>query len=99
MMHFIHLERESTVKCSQGNNSKLETCSGNLFSGTPPPAQLSKIKVPAPQTVVKKEKRQSSSRFNVSNNRELQKLPALKGFFSSHRYCFYKKNLKYCPSC
>lgn len=53
--------------------------SNKKSNSTPPPAQLSKIKVPAPQTVVKKEKRQSSSRFNVSNNRELQKLPALKG--------------------
>lgn len=53
--------------------------SNKKSNSAPPPAQLSKIKVPAPQTVVKKEKRQSSSRFNVSNNRELQKLPALKG--------------------
>lgn len=53
--------------------------SNKKSNNAPPPAQLSKIKVPAPQTVVKKEKRQSSSRFNVSNNRELQKLPALKG--------------------
>jgi hypothetical protein len=28
---------------------------------------------------VKKDKRQNSSRFNASNNRELQKLPSLKG--------------------
>ena len=29
--------------------------------------------------LVKKDKKQSSSRFNISKNRELQKLPALKG--------------------
>ncbi|XP_015279934.1 PREDICTED: serine/threonine-protein phosphatase 2A 56 kDa regulatory subunit delta isoform-like [Gekko japonicus] len=46
----------------------------------PPATQLSKIKVPPPQAAVKKEKRQSSSRFSISSNRELQKLPALKGF-------------------
>uniref|UniRef100_A0A803Y3H3 Uncharacterized protein n=1 Tax=Meleagris gallopavo TaxID=9103 RepID=A0A803Y3H3_MELGA len=84
--------------------------SNKKSNSSPPPAQLSKIKVPAPQTVLKKEKRQSSSRFNVSNNRELQKLPALKGtdceckteaaaFFLSHGYCFYEKNMKYCSSC
>lgn len=41
-----------------------------------------KIKAPVPQPVVvpvKKDKRQNSSRFNASNNRELQKLPSLKG--------------------
>jgi hypothetical protein len=30
---------------------------------------------------VKKERRQSSSHFNISKNRELQKLPLLKGVF------------------
>lgn len=51
----------------------------------PPPANLvAKCKlagavVPtAPGSGMRKEKRQSSSRFNVSHNRELQKLPALK---------------------
>ncbi|XP_077530856.1 serine/threonine-protein phosphatase 2A 56 kDa regulatory subunit gamma isoform-like isoform X2 [Haemaphysalis longicornis] len=50
----------------------------------PPPANLvSKCKlagaVPtAPGSGVRKEKRQNSSRFNVSHNRELQKLPSLK---------------------
>ena len=29
--------------------------------------------------LVKKDKKQNSSRFNISKNRELQKLPALKG--------------------
>ncbi|KAM4663499.1 serine/threonine-protein phosphatase 2A 56 kDa regulatory subunit gamma isoform [Discoglossus pictus] len=52
--------------------------SNKKSNSAPPPTQVSKIKVPTPQTVVKKEKRQSSSRFNVSNNRELQKLLALK---------------------
>ncbi|XP_037581201.1 serine/threonine-protein phosphatase 2A 56 kDa regulatory subunit gamma isoform isoform X3 [Dermacentor silvarum] len=51
----------------------------------PPPANLvAKCKlagavVPtAPGSGMRKEKRQNSSRFNVSHNRELQKLPALK---------------------
>ncbi|MBZ3887753.1 Serine/threonine-protein phosphatase 2A 56 kDa regulatory subunit delta isoform [Sciurus carolinensis] len=36
----------------------------------------SKIKVPVPQPIVKKDKRQNSSRFGASNNRELQKPPS-----------------------
>uniref|UniRef100_A0A1E1XCJ6 Serine/threonine protein phosphatase 2A regulatory subunit n=1 Tax=Amblyomma aureolatum TaxID=187763 RepID=A0A1E1XCJ6_9ACAR len=51
----------------------------------PPPAnlvakcKLASAAVPtAPGSGMRKEKRQNSSRFNVSHNRELQKLPALK---------------------
>nr|CAD7607951.1 unnamed protein product [Timema genevievae] len=43
----------------------------------PPPTQINKIKYPGPPHI-KKDKRQSSSRFNISKNRELQKLPLLK---------------------
>lgn len=45
----------------------------------PPPTQLSKIKSMAGTPHIKKDKRQNSSRFNISKNRELQKLPLLKG--------------------
>lgn len=51
-------------------------------NSTPPPTQLSKIKYSGGPQIVKKERRQSSSRFNLSKNRELQKLPALKGTHS-----------------
>ncbi|RMB98718.1 hypothetical protein DUI87_24937 [Hirundo rustica rustica] len=70
--------------------------SNKKSNSTPPPAQLSKIKVPAPQTVVKKEKRQSSSRFNVSNNRELQKLPALKDVPPADQEKLFIQKLRQC---
>ncbi|KAK1888563.1 Serine/threonine-protein phosphatase 2A 56 kDa regulatory subunit gamma isoform, partial [Dissostichus eleginoides] len=47
-------------------------------NSAPPTTQLLKGKQPGSQTPVKKDKRQSSSRFSLSNNRELQKLPAFK---------------------
>ncbi|XP_029806554.1 serine/threonine-protein phosphatase 2A 56 kDa regulatory subunit delta isoform-like [Suricata suricatta] len=50
----------------------------NNLSAAPSPVS-SKIKVPAPQPIVRRDKRQNSSRFSASNNRELQKLPSLKG--------------------
>uniref|UniRef100_A0A3Q3WPB9 Uncharacterized protein n=1 Tax=Mola mola TaxID=94237 RepID=A0A3Q3WPB9_MOLML len=53
-------------------------------NSVPPTTQLLKGKQPGSQTPVKKDKRQSSSRFSLSNNRELQKLPAFKG-----TYCLY----------
>uniref|UniRef100_A0A2K5DEC2 Protein phosphatase 2 regulatory subunit B'gamma n=1 Tax=Aotus nancymaae TaxID=37293 RepID=A0A2K5DEC2_AOTNA len=43
-----------------------------------PSTVSAKIKVPVSQPIVKKDKRQNSSRFSASNNRELQKLPFLK---------------------
>uniref|UniRef100_A0A7M4F104 Serine/threonine protein phosphatase 2A regulatory subunit n=1 Tax=Crocodylus porosus TaxID=8502 RepID=A0A7M4F104_CROPO len=70
--------------------------SNKKSNSAPPPAQLSKIKVPAPQTVLKKEKRQSSSRFNVSNNRELQKLPALKDVPPADQEKLFIQKLRQC---
>lgn len=46
-------------------------------ANVPPPTQLTKIKVTG-VLYPKKDKRQTSSRFNISKNRELQKLPLLK---------------------
>nr|KAF6486656.1 protein phosphatase 2 regulatory subunit B'gamma [Rousettus aegyptiacus] len=45
---------------------------------TAPSTSSSKIKVPLSQPTVKKEKRQNSSRFSITSNRELQKLSSLK---------------------
>lgn len=47
----------------------------------PPPTQLTKST--AGGVIFRKERRSSSSRFNISKNRELQKLPALKGIVSN----------------
>ncbi|CAL7939154.1 unnamed protein product [Xylocopa violacea] len=46
-------------------------------SAPPPPTLINKIKYQPGGPVIKKDKRQSSSRFNISKNRELQKLPLL----------------------
>uniref|UniRef100_A0A8D0BKX1 Serine/threonine protein phosphatase 2A regulatory subunit n=1 Tax=Salvator merianae TaxID=96440 RepID=A0A8D0BKX1_SALMN len=62
----------------------------------PPTAQLSKIKVPPAQAAVKKEKRQSSSRFSISNNRELQKLPALKDVPPAEQEKLFIQKLRQC---
>ncbi|KAJ8341658.1 hypothetical protein SKAU_G00339490 [Synaphobranchus kaupii] len=59
-------------------NSEHEGSNKKNSNSVPPTTQLLKAKQPGLQTPVKKEKRQSSSRFSLSNNRELQKLPAFK---------------------
>ncbi|XP_012275567.1 serine/threonine-protein phosphatase 2A 56 kDa regulatory subunit gamma isoform isoform X2 [Orussus abietinus] len=65
-----------------GNVFKKKTnkVSGGPPSGSappPPPTLINKIKYQPGGPVIKKDKRQSSSRFNISKNRELQKLPLL----------------------
>lgn len=57
----------------------LQSANRKASNSIPPTTQLLKGKQPGSQAPVKKDKRQSSSRFSLSNNRELQKLPAFKG--------------------
>uniref|UniRef100_A0A8C5QV44 Serine/threonine protein phosphatase 2A regulatory subunit n=1 Tax=Leptobrachium leishanense TaxID=445787 RepID=A0A8C5QV44_9ANUR len=80
----------------EGQDNPEHEVSNKKANSTPPPAQVSKIKVPTPQVVVKKEKRQSSSRFNVSNNRELQKLPALKDVPPAEQEKLFVQKLRQC---
>ncbi|XP_060257921.1 serine/threonine-protein phosphatase 2A 56 kDa regulatory subunit gamma isoform isoform X14 [Ovis aries] len=61
-----------------------------------PSAVSSKIKVPAPQPIVKKDKRQNSSRFSASNNRELQKLPSLKDVPPADQEKLFIQKLRQC---
>ncbi|XP_054715615.1 serine/threonine-protein phosphatase 2A 56 kDa regulatory subunit delta isoform-like isoform X2 [Uloborus diversus] len=64
------------------NKSEKEKCSNvagdTKNSNAPPPTQLTKIKYSGASYLKKYDKRQTSSRFNISKNRELQKLPLLK---------------------
>ncbi|XP_043778642.1 serine/threonine-protein phosphatase 2A 56 kDa regulatory subunit gamma isoform isoform X1 [Cervus elaphus] len=61
-----------------------------------PSAVSTKIKVPAPQPIVKKDKRQNSSRFSASNNRELQKLPSLKDVPPADQEKLFIQKLRQC---
>ncbi|KAM6171545.1 serine/threonine-protein phosphatase 2A 56 kDa regulatory subunit gamma isoform 1-T1 [Erethizon dorsatum] len=56
-----------------------------------------KIKAPPlPQPMAKKDKRQNSSRFNASNNRELQKLPSLKDVPPADQEKLFTQKLRQC---
>ncbi|XP_076441966.1 serine/threonine-protein phosphatase 2A 56 kDa regulatory subunit gamma isoform-like isoform X2 [Babylonia areolata] len=61
----------------------------------PPPAAISKFKYPGPPHI-KKDKRQNSSRFNVSKNRELQKLPLLKDATPNEREELFVQKIRQC---
>uniref|UniRef100_A0A667YSB1 Serine/threonine protein phosphatase 2A regulatory subunit n=1 Tax=Myripristis murdjan TaxID=586833 RepID=A0A667YSB1_9TELE len=74
---------------SQGSNRK-----GS--NSLPPTTQLLKGKQSGSQTPVKKDKRQSSSRFSLSNNRELQKLPAFKDVPPAEQEKLFIQKLRQC---
>ncbi|ERE72613.1 serine/threonine-protein phosphatase 2A regulatory subunit delta isoform-like isoform 1 [Cricetulus griseus] len=57
---------------------------------------LSKIKYSGGPQIVKKERQQSSSRFNLSKNRELQKLPALKDLPTQESEELFIQKLRQC---
>uniref|UniRef100_A0A4W4F6V5 Serine/threonine protein phosphatase 2A regulatory subunit n=1 Tax=Electrophorus electricus TaxID=8005 RepID=A0A4W4F6V5_ELEEL len=65
-------------------------------SSMPPTTQLLKGKQSGSQVTVKKEKRQSSSRFSLSNNRELQKLPAFKDVPPVEQEKLFVQKLRQC---
>ncbi|CAL8367595.1 serine/threonine-protein phosphatase 2A 56 kDa regulatory subunit delta isoform isoform X1 [Gadus morhua] len=65
-------------------------------TSTPPPTQLNKIKYSGGPQIVKKERRQSSSRFSLSKNRELHKLPALKDAPLVDREELFVQKLRQC---
>ena len=73
MLTFLNIQKKKSDKSDKSDKS------ASSADAHPPPTQISRIN-PLPETLkLKKEKRQGSSRFNISKNRELQKLPLLKG--------------------
>ncbi|XP_041121894.1 serine/threonine-protein phosphatase 2A 56 kDa regulatory subunit gamma isoform isoform X3 [Polyodon spathula] len=77
-------------------NTEHETSNQKNSNNAPPTTQVSKVKLPGPQTAVKKEKRQSSSRVNLSNHRELQKLPAFKDAPPAEQEKLFVQKLRQC---
>jgi len=61
----------------------------------PPPTQINKIKYSGPSHI-KKERRQSSSRFNITQNRELVKLPQLKEASQGEREELFIQKIRQC---
>ncbi|XP_057366879.1 serine/threonine-protein phosphatase 2A 56 kDa regulatory subunit gamma isoform-like [Daphnia carinata] len=65
-----------------------------LATGPPPPTQINKIKFTG--TTVVKNRRQSSSRFNITKNREIQKLPLLKDAAPAEREELFVQKIQQC---
>jgi len=64
-------------------------------NGAPPPTQINKIKYGGPAHI-KKDRRQSSSRFNITQNRELVKLPLLKDASQGDRDDLFIQKIRQC---
>ncbi|XP_058423697.1 serine/threonine-protein phosphatase 2A 56 kDa regulatory subunit gamma isoform isoform X1 [Diceros bicornis minor] len=96
-------EKESPKAGKSGKSSKegqdiieSEISSRKNSLAAASPTVSSKIKVPVPQPIVKKDKRQNSSRFSASNNRELQKLPSLKDVPPADQEKLFIQKLRQC---
>uniref|UniRef100_A0A672NH51 Serine/threonine protein phosphatase 2A regulatory subunit n=1 Tax=Sinocyclocheilus grahami TaxID=75366 RepID=A0A672NH51_SINGR len=81
---------------TENSDEAQQTASKRPSNSTPPPTQLNKIKYSGGPQIVKKERRQSSSRFNLGKNRELQKLPALKDAPPMDREELFVQKLRQC---
>uniref|UniRef100_H3D777 Serine/threonine protein phosphatase 2A regulatory subunit n=1 Tax=Tetraodon nigroviridis TaxID=99883 RepID=H3D777_TETNG len=96
-------ETSEEVSPSRAGLQSLEASQQQQQSGSkrpsnsaPPPTQLNKIKYSGGPQLVKKERRQSSSRFSLTKNRELQKLPALKDAPLLEREDLFVQKLRQC---
>ncbi|XP_031212675.1 serine/threonine-protein phosphatase 2A 56 kDa regulatory subunit gamma isoform isoform X2 [Mastomys coucha] len=96
-------EPPKPVKSGKGSKEGLDTAEAEIPSrknslAAVPSSTSTKIKVPIPQPVVpvKKDKRQNSSRFNASSNRELQKLPSLKDVPPADQEKLFIQKLRQC---
>ncbi|KAM6208191.1 serine/threonine-protein phosphatase 2A 56 kDa regulatory subunit delta isoform 2-T2 [Sarcoramphus papa] len=88
---------ENSEEQPQQQPQQQQTTSNKRPSNSaPPPTQLNKIKYSGGPQIVKKERRHSSSRFNLSKNRELQKLPALKDAPPHEREELFIQKLRQC---
>ncbi|XP_069951006.1 serine/threonine-protein phosphatase 2A 56 kDa regulatory subunit gamma isoform isoform X2 [Cherax quadricarinatus] len=68
----------------------------SIKDGLPPPTQINKIKFGPGAPLIKKDKRQSSSRFNIPKNRELQKLPSLRDAQPNEREELFIQKIRQC---
>ncbi|KAK9736845.1 Protein phosphatase 2A regulatory B subunit (B56 family) [Popillia japonica] len=81
---------------SRDNDAEPKT---NSLSGPPPTTPLNKTKLTTGTVqgpLIKKDKRHSSSRFNITKNRELEMLPALKDASPAEREDLFIQKLRQC---
>ena len=82
---------------TDGETDNEQKTSNGVGTAPPPPAQISKLKGASPAVPgALRERRLSSSRFNVSSNRELTKLSALKDVPQSAKEELFIQKVRQC---
>ncbi|KAK9886250.1 hypothetical protein WA026_015763 [Henosepilachna vigintioctopunctata] len=92
-----NLKNKSDSLRNGDNNEEAKT--NSLATGPPPPTPLNKTKLTAGTVqgpIIKKDKRHSSSRFNISKNCELEVLPLLKDSGPNDREELFVQKLRQC---
>ena len=91
------VDMASNTSSGSGSNQEGDAKSDATNGKTPSPTQINKLKFTGPGTShLKKERRQSSTRFNVSTNRELTKLALLKDTPQDGREELFIQKIKQC---
>jgi len=88
-------EKEKAATKKDAKEAEIEKKKPSVTESHPPQAPLTQIK-PMAGTLTVKEKRPGSSRFNVSANRELQKLPLLKDAMVADREDLFLQKITQC---
>ncbi|CAH1791574.1 unnamed protein product [Owenia fusiformis] len=88
--------KNSSKDAADNAENEKRKAANNTGESHPPPAPLTKMKPFPGAPLVKKDKRQSSSRFNITKNRELQKLPPLKDAAQAEREDLFVQKIQQC---
>uniref|UniRef100_A0A8C5GYY0 Serine/threonine protein phosphatase 2A regulatory subunit n=1 Tax=Gouania willdenowi TaxID=441366 RepID=A0A8C5GYY0_GOUWI len=99
MPNKVKKEKESAKQaksCTKSSSGKEVTSETSEEISAPPPTLLSKIRYSPGVPLVKKECRHSSSRFSLTKNRELHKLPSLKDVPPADREELFVQKLRQC---
>ncbi|CAF1061869.1 unnamed protein product [Adineta ricciae] len=83
-----------TETMTSGNN--LSASGSSLAAPHPPQTPLTKVQPMTGVPNIRKDNRRNSSRFNISKNRELVKLPTLKDVSASERESLFVQKLQQC---
>ncbi|GLV43494.1 well-rounded [Carabus blaptoides fortunei] len=91
--------KDTKSKSEKKNDDNDSEAKAKALGGAPPPTPLNKTKLNSGTVqgpLIKKDKRQSSSRFNVTRNRELEVLPLLKDAAPAEREELFIQKLRQC---
>uniref|UniRef100_A0A915IX86 Serine/threonine protein phosphatase 2A regulatory subunit n=1 Tax=Romanomermis culicivorax TaxID=13658 RepID=A0A915IX86_ROMCU len=93
----VNNARVSKSKSNPSNHDSSKSSDTSTVVAPPPPTLLKKLNYgTGPAMAPKKERRQSSSKLNVTQNREIQKLPLLKDCPTAERDDLFVEKVRQC---